>query len=177
MEAQTAGVFLRRVAIMRRVLGIVFCASAITYGAAWATEVDSDLDPALATEIDDAQSNGRTSDDSNASPCQPPRDRSRYHWQQGRWWYDLPSGRQLVWDGKQWQYGEQSPAESSSRAPKPTQSSAGRFARNLVGAWRGNLPRTERGWVGGFYSSGGGYGASDFGYGYGVPTYDPVQPH
>ena len=33
--------------------------------------------------------------------------------------------------------------------------------------------RTDHGWVGGFYSSGGGYGSSDFGYGYGVPTYGP----
>ena len=89
----------------------------------------------------------------------------RYRWERGQWWYYLPNGRWVFWNGQGWQS-----AEAFATAPPAPLAPLRRGAAH----WFSNeTRRTDRGWVGGFYSSGGGYGSSDFGYGYGVPTYGP----
>jgi hypothetical protein len=98
----------------------------------------------------------------------------RYRWHEGRWWYYLPNEQWVYWNGSAW-----------------TEVQAAPTSVPFAGSWNGSpqgyapysiAPRpsifgsrqsTNRGWVGGFYSSGGGYGSPEFGYGYGVPTYGP----
>lgn len=93
-----------------------------------------------------------------------------YRWQNGHWWYHLASGQWLIWTGDRWR-----------SVSTPTQTHPPISSRRAWAESRGyaNLPPalrpTNHGWVGGFYSSGGGYGASDFGYGYGIPTYGPYR--
>jgi hypothetical protein len=92
---------------------------------------------------------------------------SRYRYENGRWWYYTRSNEWLVWNGSAWERAVPSSSGSGQRSTPQ-----GRlFVRSQP------IPSPGyRGWVGGFYSSGGGYGASDFGYGYGVPTYGPSDP-
>jgi hypothetical protein len=84
----------------------------------------------------------------------------RYRYQDGRWWYYTRSHEWLVWNGSAWQ---RAAPMSGGSAPRSTP-----LGRQFVRSQPVPSPN-YRGWVGGFYSSGGGYGASDFGYGYGVP--------
>jgi hypothetical protein len=101
--------------------------------------------------------------DSEAASARKP---TGYRWHEGHWWYRLADGQWLIWTGDRWRLVSSSPSVSSRRVWVESRSYA-------------NVPPsvrpTNHGWVGGFYSSGGGYGASDFGYGYGIPTYGPYK--
>ncbi len=89
----------------------------------------------------------------------------RYRQFEGRWWYYQGPNQWLWWDGQAW--------HALAAAASPSDGPIRRF----FAQWRAANPYHEHhGWVGGFYSSGGGYGASDFGYGYGVPNYGPAEP-
>lgn len=98
------------------------------------------------------------------------RDFSRYRWHEGRWWYQLTNRQWLVWTDDCWRS-----ASAPPQAPKPNtslrQSAGYHEPSNLPPALRS----TNHGWVGGFYSSGGGYGSADFGYGYGIRSYGPYR--
>jgi hypothetical protein len=98
------------------------------------------------------------------------RDLSRYSRHDGQWWYQLANGRWLVWTGDRWR-STPTPPQSSNSAPSRRQWAGYRSPDNLPPSLR----PTNHGWVGGFYSSGGGYGSADFGYGYGIPSYGPYR--
>lgn len=96
----------------------------------------------------------------------------RYRYHLGRWWYMVEPGHWMWWDGSCWQ---------DARPDLPKQLPDGRvqrvgLTRRFLSAWP-QVPsfHEHHGWVGGFYSSGGGYGDSGFGYGYGVPNYGPSE--
>ena len=97
------------------------------------------------------------------------RDHSRYRWHEGHWWYRIASGQWLMWNGERWR--SVSPSPQSPPSSSRRQWAVYRAPSNLPPMLR----PTNHGWVGGFYSSGGGYGTADFGYGYGIPTYGPYQ--
>lgn len=103
---------------------------------------------------------------------------------EGQWYRRLPSGKWYSWDGQAWQLlgrAKPSPVAAQSPVANDKQYLSGDPSQTMYMPRRGlfNFGRaqqpTNRGWVGGFYSSGGGYGSPGFGYGYGVPTYGPWQ--
>lgn len=100
------------------------------------------------------------------------RDAWRYRFHCDRWWYNIAPGRWLFWDGQCWQDAQPTRPKIM---PDGTVVRVG-AARRLLAAWP-QVPsyHEHHGWVGGFYSSGGGYGSSDFGYGYGIPSYGPGE--
>ena len=109
---------------------------------------------------------------------------STMRWHQGRWWMQRPDRTWLWWDGESWQtYGAvqqpQTTQQPTSFQPQLTQSRYlfSRPPRRFENGWDypNGMNPSGGGWVGGFYSSGGGYGSSSFGYGYGVPSYGPWQ--
>lgn len=106
------------------------------------------------------------------SPPSPPDDSWRYRYHMKRWWYFLEPGHWLFWDGHCWQDARPTLPK---KMPDGSVQRVG-VVRRALAAWP-QVPsyREHHGWVGGFYSSGGGYGSSDFGYGYGIPSYGPGQ--
>ena len=120
---------------------------------------DLPADEVLAAERVPAQTAVATQDESW---------RYRYHLK--RWWYYVKPGHWLFWDGRCWQDAQPTLPK---QLPDGSVQRVG-VARRALAAWP-QVPsyREHHGWVGGFYSSGGGYGSSDFGYGYGVPSYGP----
>jgi hypothetical protein len=98
----------------------------------------------------------------------------RYRQHQGQWWYYLGPDCWLLWDGHDWK--DVRPTGAVPTAPPQVAVNTGP-ARRVVSQWRAAAgPHEHHGWVGGFYSSGGGYGSPAFGYGYGIPDYGPWQP-
>lgn len=98
----------------------------------------------------------------------------RYVWHEGRWWYYQPGGHWLFWNGASWETLAAAQAKSAMLPNNAGVSVAEPFYPVFTQpGWFGRPARENHGWVGGFYSSGGGYGSSDFGYGYGVPSYGP----
>ncbi len=97
--------------------------------------------------------------------------RYRYHCQ--RWWYTDVPGHWFFWDGHCWQDAQ---PMVTKRLPDGSVQRVG-LVRRALAAWP-QVPsyHEHHGWIGGFYSSGGGYGSSDFGYGYGIPNYGPWPP-
>ena len=109
---------------------------------------------------------------------------STMRWHQGRWWMQRRDHSWLWWDGESWKsFGAVEPSQTTQLQarfqPQPPLSRYlfSRPPRRFDNGWDypNGMNPSGGGWVGGFYSSGGGYGSSSFGYGYGVPSYGPWQ--
>lgn len=122
----------------------------------------------------------------------PGPDAWRYRWHDGYWWYYLPAGSWVYWNGANWAPFIAPPAAPDNAAMfanGPADYGPLNYGPMHFGAPNGNAPSSGRsgpfgglftphrgdnyGWVGGFYSSGGGYGSPGFGYGRTIPSYGP----
>jgi hypothetical protein len=143
---------------------IVFSCWLLLAGRATAAEAPSNATPSTA----DATAKPAEAVSPAASNVPSGPDAWRYRWHEGHWWFYDASNRWQVWDGAQWHVYLTPPTAPAWNQPYGNGYGSGYWSYGWVpGDW--GQRRTNHGWDGGWYSSGGGYGSSDFGYGYGIP--------
>ena len=93
----------------------------------------------------------------------------RYRYHLGRWWYFVEPKHWLYWDGNCWQDRDRKPRRSCPTAAYSALDwHVARWPRGLS-AFLPRASRLDRRLL----FQRGGYGSSDFGYGYGIPSYGP----
>jgi hypothetical protein len=95
----------------------------------------------------------------------------RYRFHDGRWWYWLPTQQWVYWDGSKWNDVVAPPAPTAAPAVTYANPGPSPYNPNYPNVWPYNDPnyypystpgrwngpwRPQAGWVGGFFSSGGG---------------------